>query len=145
MKKIGLSFFLGFLFLCHSSFDTYLPSRLQTETYSKEQIENFIREVYTDAAESLFFKPNSTRLKLTTDFLQRVRVVKNAQYKTTKLPSLSSVSLINDYNPSLTRETVFDPKTFNPLKYDFEMFSKSRLIIKVDDTDYAIIIEPRRY
>ncbi|MFN8275352.1 MAG: hypothetical protein U0X58_10805 [Flavobacteriaceae bacterium] len=145
MKKIGLSIFLGFLFLCHSSFDTYSPSRLQTESYSKEQIEQFIREVYADAAESLFFKPNSTRLKLTTNFLQRVYIVKDAKYKATKLPSLSSISLINDYNPGLTREAVFDPKTFNPLKYDFDMFSKSRSIIKVDDTDYAIIIEPRHY
>ena len=145
MKKIGLSIFLGFLFLCHSSFDTYAPSTLPTETYSKEQIVNFIREVYADAAESLFFKPNSTRLKLTTDFLQRVYIVKDAKYKATKLPWLSSISLVNDYNPSLAREAVFDPKTFNPLKYDFDMFSKSRLIIKVDETDYAIIIEPRHY
>lgn len=145
MRKIGWSIFLGFLFLCHSSFDTLSSASLQTQTYSKEQIEQFIREVYAGEAESLFFKPNSHRLKLTTDFLQRVHLKKDAKYQTSKLPLLSSISLVNEYNSKLKREVVFDPACFNPLKYDFDMFCKSRKIVKVDHTDYVIIIEPRHY
>lgn len=145
MRKIGLAIFGALLFVSNTSFDTYLSSKTQTSSYSKEQIENFIREVYASSAESLFFKPNTTRLKLTTDFLQRVHLLKEAKYKTSKLPLLSSFALITDYNPNLKREVVFDPNTFNPLKYDFDMFSKSRSIIVVDHTDYVIIIEPRNY
>lgn len=142
MRKIGWTILVVLLFWVNSSFDTFKPS---SQTYSKEQIENFIREVYAGFSDELFFKPNASRLKLTIDFLQRVHVVHNAQYRSTKLPLLSGISLVTDYNPNLKRETVFNPSTFNPLKYNFDMFSKSRTIVKVDQTDYAIIIDSRNY
>ncbi len=145
MKKIGLSIFLGFLFLCHSSFGTFSSTSHAVTSYTKEQIENFIREVYAGSAESLFFKPNTTRLQLTTDFLQRVHIVKDARYQATKHILLSSFALVTDYNPSLKRDVVIDPSTFNPLKYDFDWFSKSRKVICVDNSDYVIIIEARNY
>ncbi|MBS7786643.1 hypothetical protein KIH23_04985 [Flavobacterium sp. CYK-55] len=143
MKKVGCAIIGLFIFVLLASFS--VAQAPKESSYSKEQIEHFIREVYAESAEGLFFKNNSLRLKYTTDFLQRVHIVLNPKYKNSKLPLLSSIALVNDYNPNLKRELVFDPNSFNPLKYDFAMFNKSRLIVVVDQTDYAIVIEPSKY
>jgi hypothetical protein len=57
---------------------------------------------------------------------------------------LSSLQLLNKYNPELKRDDAqtFNPETFNPLKYNFYYFPKKDVIYRVDSTNYIIIIHP---
>jgi len=59
---------------------------------------------------------------------------------------LSSVMLIEKYNPDLVRENAqtFDPYTFNALKYAFDYSGQSDKIYRVDHTDYIIVIHPKQ-
>lgn len=57
-------------------------------------------------------------------------------------PNIDQVPLFNKYNNSITRDTTFDEKTFNVLKYDLNFFSKFTKIYRVNNTDWVIIIKP---
>jgi hypothetical protein len=148
MKNIIYLVLILLSFCCFSSFNvnenTSHNTLLQERAvkYSKEQINIFIREVYQDHADELFFNSNSKRLQLVTDFLNRIEFVPNSKYIKKEIPLLSSLELINKYNPSLKRDVVFDPKTFNPLKYNFTMTSKSKIIVRVDASEFVIAIQP---
>lgn len=122
--------------LCLLSFES--PN---TALYSKSQIDQFIREVFFDQAETLVFN-NPMRLDLIEDFLARVEVRHAPEYAGKKFNLLSKVALQNKYNPNLVREAIFNPETFNPLKYRLPMTSKEREVVRVDETDYLIIIQP---
>lgn len=58
---------------------------------------------------------------------------------------LSSVILLNKYNPELKRDNAqnFDPTDFNPLKYNFAFYAKTDQIYRVDNTNYIIVIHPQ--
>ncbi len=114
----------------------------QPAKYSKEQINRFIKEVYQDHAEELFFNSKSKRLDLVTDFLNRIEFVSNQKFGKKEIPLLSSLELINKYNPKLMRDLVFDAKTFNPLKYNFTMTLKTKTFVRVDGSETVIIIQP---
>lgn len=53
---------------------------------------------------------------------------------------LSEVSLFNKYNAKLKRKG-FDKDDFNPLSYNFDFYSKTTQIYRVDNTNYYIIIK----
>lgn len=59
---------------------------------------------------------------------------------------LSTVILLNKYNPELKRDNAqnFNPETFNPLKYNFAFFAKTDQIYRVDGTNYIIVIHPQQ-
>ena len=57
-------------------------------------------------------------------------------------PNIDQIPLFNKYNNSITRDTTFDEKTFNVLKYDLNFFSKFTKIYRVNNTDWVIIIKP---
>lgn len=139
------------LFFGFSSFNKINTSKNLTDyfsfhqnktTYSKEQIKAFVKEVFVDQADELVFNPKSKRLELITNFLERIHIEQGAKFTKKEIPLLSSLKLQNKYNPNLTRDLIFNPKTFNPLKYNFTMTSKTKLMVRVDATDFVIIIEP---
>lgn len=101
-----------------------------------------IIEVYGDYAEKEIFN-NENKLKNIKQILRNrvvVKLITNSNEKKA-CPKLSEVNLFNHYVPSLKRDTTFDPKTFNPLKYDFEFNSRHASMFQVDNTNYYIIIE----
>ena len=53
---------------------------------------------------------------------------------------LSEVTIFNKYNTQLSRKR-FDKDNFNPLSYNFDFFSNSTQIYRVDNTDYYIVIK----
>jgi hypothetical protein len=137
MKKTTLYLLALSTLFCLSSF------RLPNEApYTKSQIESFIREVFVDQADAMFFTGNSGRLTLIEGFLSRIEIRNSAEYAGKKFNLLSGVALQNKYNPNLIREAFFNPTTFNPLKYRLPMTSKNREVFRVDGTDYLIIIQP---
>lgn len=60
------------------------------------------------------------------------------------LLKLSEIPLFNKYNPNIKREQVFDPNTFNILKYHINFFSTKTQTIRIDNTDTVIIIKPQK-
>lgn len=139
MKKITL-FCIALLMLVLSGF-----CPVQTQNfYSDRQIESFVREVFTDQADALVLKSESSRLALITSFLNRVEVLHRPDLAGKKFKLLSAIPLQNKYNPGLLRDLVYDPATFNPLKYQFPMASKNTEAYRLDKTDYLIIIHPAK-
>ncbi len=101
----------------------------------------FINEVYGDKTqEDILNHPQ--RVKDIKNILRnRVtyrRVDNPAKFKECK--SLSEVPLFDDYVVDLDRDIVFNPETFNPLKYEFNFYSRSGEHYKVDNTNYYIFI-----
>lgn len=110
--------------------------------YTKSQIVTFVKEVYADQADALVLQNGSNRLSLIESFLSRVEIRNSPEYAGKQIRLLSGVPLQNKYNPSLTRDVVCNPATFNPLKYRLPMASKKKEIFRFDDSDYLIIIHP---
>ena len=129
------------VFVLFVSFCSFQNTNTQT-AYTREQITTFIREVFVDQADVLVLNSTSGRFELIEKFLYRFKMVNQPQYAEKKYPLLSSLPLLNKYNPNLSRDRIVNPNTFNPLKYHFPMVSKKKEIYRVDNTDYVIIIEP---
>jgi hypothetical protein len=59
-----------------------------------------------------------------------------------KYPKLLDQPLMNKFNNTLTVDTIFDPKTFNPLKYGIAFFTSQTQVFRINNTDYIMIIHP---
>lgn len=61
-----------------------------------------------------------------------------------KYPLLSSFPLMNKVNNQVTGVdyTSFDPHSFNPLTYSLPFLSDLKQVIRVDGTNYLIVIDP---
>ena len=129
------------VFVLFVSFCSFQNTNTQT-AYTREQITTFIREVFVDQADVLVLNSTSGRFELIENFLHRFIMINQPQYAEKKYPLLSSLPLLNKYNPNLSRDGIVNPNTFNPLKYHFPMVSMKKEIYRVDNTDYVIIIEP---
>lgn len=78
------------------------------------------------------------------DLLQnRVEFLKIKKSSGKDYPSISNISLFNKYNNKLQRDVLFDPLTFNVLKYDLDYFSNLIKIYRVNNTDWVILIKPQ--
>ncbi len=109
-----------------------------------QQINPKITEVYGDKTQEIF-QNDPERIALLTDLLDnRIKLVESHIVGEDKYTKLSSVALLNKYNSSLLRDSVFDPLSFNPLKYDFNISSKSTVVYRVDNTKYLIVIQPQK-
>ena len=83
------------------------------------------------------------RLKDIKDILRnRVFIYKENIKNLSKTPLLSNVPVFDIYNHKLKRP-VFKRNDFNPLLYNFNFFSKTKQIYRVDNTNYLIVIKPR--
>jgi hypothetical protein len=108
-----------------------------------QQVNGKIQEVYGDKTQELVAK-DPIRLSFLNDLLDnRINIIESELTPNDKYVKLSSVNLLNKYNPALTRDVVFDPVNFNPLKYDLNFFPKTTEIYRVDNTDYLIVIQPQ--
>ncbi len=105
-----------------------------------------LQEVYGDALTSeVLSRP--TRILSTKEILRnRVVIKKVSEPAAQKLcPLLSEVPLFDAFVSNLTRDKFFDPKTFNPLKYNFPFSRRGNQLFRVDQTDYFILIKPQHY
>lgn len=109
-----------------------------------QEINPKIKEVYGDKTQELFGN-DPDRLKIYNDLINnRITIIESPISGKEKCQKLSQMELMNRYNPSLVRDLVFDPTTFNPLKYKLNFFSStSTNVYRVDNTNYIIIIQPQ--
>ena len=102
-----------------------------------------IQEVYGDKYQEISTN-DPERIKLLSDLLEnRIKIVEVSSVGEDNYPKLSSVALLNKYNPNLTRDVAFDVNTFNPLKYNLNFFSTKTEVYRIDNTDYLLVIQPQ--
>lgn len=129
MRKLIMMLCLGFSFLKTNAQEVDL--RIQEMLGEKLQ-------------ETLANEPQ--RIKAFTELLEnRLSVVKIPVNPKEDYVKLSTVPLLNKYNPALTRDAAFDPATFNPLKYNLNFFSTKAEVYRIDNTDYIIMIKPQTF
>jgi hypothetical protein len=113
-----------------------------TNHVKAQDVNSKIQEVYGAYAQTEVFNNPSRLNEVNNIITKRVKVLEVALNSEDKYPKLSQIGLLNKYNPNLSREIVFDPNNFNPLKYNFNFSSKSTLIYRIDNTNYIVVIEP---
>jgi hypothetical protein len=101
----------------------------------------FILEVYGDYAQKYVFD-NPQRIKAIKQILRnRVKIEQIWDERMKKpCPKLSEIELNMAFNSALKRDEFFNPSTFNPLKYNFNFYSRGAAMYEVDNSNYYIII-----
>uniref|UniRef100_UPI00404AC926 hypothetical protein n=2 Tax=Flavobacterium sp. TaxID=239 RepID=UPI00404AC926 len=109
-----------------------------------QNIDSKIIEVYQNEL-NIILERDPERITFINKLLnERIKYMEDKLTSTDKYKKLSEVTLFNKYNENLTRDTVFDPQTFNPLKYKFNFYSQFTQVYRVDNSDYVIVIESQR-
>jgi len=107
------------------------------------QIEkNQLQDVYGDKLQA-YVLSQPQRLKAIKNILRnRVEVVEISNPRDQKdCKLLSEVTLFNYYVNDLKRDQLFNKSNFNPLKYNFDFYSRGSHMYRVDNTNYFIIIK----
>lgn len=115
-----------------------------TETPLTTKERAFIDEVYGDYAQKLFYS-NEQRLKYVKQILRnRVTINYYENKDLSSLKPLSQVPLVDGMNQNLRRDVSYNKNTFNPLKYNFNFFSRQEQssYYRIDNTQYLITISP---
>ncbi|MCB0400331.1 MAG: hypothetical protein KDD26_12100 [Winogradskyella sp.] len=107
---------------------------------AKERLQ--INEVYGKYAEKYVYS-NTFRLKSIKDILRNRVVIEYISKESDKkdCQKLSEIPLLNSFVSDLERDKTFDPKNFNPLKYNFTFHSRGDTMYQVDNTNYFITIK----
>jgi len=100
-----------------------------------------IIEVYRGFADKYVFD-NSNRLKEIKNILRnRVQIRK---YENKDLSSIRNLSEIAIIDPNIVMDTNIDAENLNPLKYNFNFYSRDRIkYFRIDNTQYLITILPQ--
>ncbi|HRP89666.1 MAG TPA: hypothetical protein PKX92_06460 [Edaphocola sp.] len=86
---------------------------------------------------------NQDAIIINQQFLSRVEIKQQAYQSNEGFTPMSFIPLKNKCNPNLQRdENIFDPNTFNPLKYFFNFRAGVSTTYRVDNTNYIIVIHP---
>ncbi|MBT8267317.1 MAG: hypothetical protein KJO41_03560 [Bacteroidia bacterium] len=101
-----------------------------------------LEEVYGNKLQS-YVLSQPERLKAIKNILRnRVQILEFANSKDQKQCTLlSEVSLFDYYVNDLQRDQQFNKHTFNPLKYNFDFYSRGSHLYRVDNTSYYILIK----
>ena len=112
---------------------------IKTPLNSEELL--MITEVYGDFAQQYVFD-KSEKLKSVKNILRnRVKIYEENIKDLIGLNKLSQVALFDVFNNNLKRDIIFNPNTFNPLKYDFNYNSRDKSKrYRVDNTNYVIVV-----
>ncbi len=80
-------------------------------------------------------------------FTNRMRYLEELLTENDKYPLLSSFPVMNKFNPAISaiEYSQFNPSTFIPITYNLPFFSDKTQVIRVDGTNYVIVIDPVKY
>lgn len=119
-----------------------LLAQNQKLNLSDEQVNTYLSEIYG----ADFASENPTLVDSFRKLLNnRIEFSQQVQKENEKYPLLSSFPLMNKNNPAITgfSPESFNLNSFNPLKYRFGFFEPNTLIIRIDGTDYLMIVKPQ--
>ena len=119
---------------------THYPSNIDAP-FSKSEL-NKLEEVYDQNLKNKILD-RPIRVKDIKDILRnRVYIYQENIKDLSNIGLLSELALFDIYNKKIIRP-VFDINNFNPLLYNFNIFSKLKQTYRVDNTSYLIVIKPR--
>lgn len=101
-----------------------------------------INEVYGEhAEEDILSKPQ--RLKDVKHILRnRIEIMELPGKDLSSFTNLSTVPLFNHYNKALNRDASYNASTFNPLKYQFNFYSREgSKTYRFDNSQYLVVIK----
>ena len=126
--------------LFYSFFTFALIALANVSDASAQQVNSKIQEVYGDKTQEIA-QSDPERIKLLNDLLDnRIKIIEMPVNEKEVYPKLSDMPLLNKYNSQLQRDLVFNPDTFNPLKYSLNFFSLKTEVYRVDNTAFLIVI-----
>jgi hypothetical protein len=139
MRK-NIFFLLLFSFVTSFSFGQVINK----SNYSNEFVNACIKEVFQEQSDKLVFNGKSKRLDIINNFMSRVKIVYSKKNAKEKYKELSTLRLNNKLNKDLKYDKRYNEKSFNPLKYKFNMYSQLTQIVRIDDR-HIIVISPVNY
>ena len=126
------------------------PQPISFKSNTKASLNNAelakLKEVYgADLKTEILDRP--TRILTIKEILRNRVVVREITdpNKQKPCPKLSEIPLFDAFVSTLKRDVIFNPSSFNPLKYDFRYHRPGFQLICVDNTNYFIIIKPQHY
>ena len=114
-------------------------SNLDTPLNSNET--KMLKEVYADKLDEYILSKPNRLLSVKNILRNRVAIIELPAEKLKGLKNLSEVPLFNHYNSKLKRDTTVDKNNFNPLKYEFDFYSRRASFIRIDNTNSVIHIK----
>jgi len=117
----------------------------QNERPQDHKFQDFINQVYTgEGVEQI--QPSTRRYAYMKELFENRIVYTKKDMRKLDMANytlLSQVPLFDTYNKSLMRDGIFNPRTFNPFKYQFQFYTKETQMVRVDGTEYVIVIYPQ--
>ena len=157
MKKINLFIILCFsinlVFSQNNNFSTKSSSENNSYNWIVDYPENIrlpftnleiqkLKYIYGDQLKK-YVLDKPSRVKDIKHILRNRVVIQNENVKDiSNYPLLSSVLVFNVFNNKVIAPP-FNKGSFNPLVYNFNFNSKRRLIYRVDNTNYLIVIKSK--
>lgn len=132
----------GALTLILAQVSSFSQGQTVTQQLTAEEISNRVAYVYGNDFVLNYPALVTVYGKLMTD---RIEYQTAVQDDNEKFPLLSSFSLITKNNPGITpvNPATFSLETFNPLTYDFGFFRDKTLVVRIDGTNYLMIVNPQ--
>lgn len=106
----------------------------------KNTVEDKIAEVYAGYVNNL----NADQLSWIKKELLRSEIKKESYVKDEKYPLLSSVPLLNKYNPQIAKDDFSKPLEINPIKYQISFMESSDQVFRIDGTDYVLVVKAKQ-
>ena len=104
--------------------------------------ENKLKEVFADSYQNYILNIPAHLKRYKNLLRNRVEILKlDKKIDQKECSLLSQIALFDAFNKNLKRDLVFNKNNFNPLKYNFNFFSKGNLLYRVDNTNYFILIK----
>jgi hypothetical protein len=99
-----------------------------------------ISEVYVTYVKDL----NKDQLAWINNQLFRSEIRKEPLSKDEKYPLLSSVPLVNKYNPQIMKDDFSKPLQINPIKYQINFMETKDQAFRIDGTDYILFVKGKQ-
>ena len=157
MKKINffiiLCFSINLVFSQHNNFSNKSSSENNSYNWIVDYPDNIrlpftnleiqkLKYIYGDQLKK-YVLDKPSRVKDIKHILRNRVVIQNEDVKDiSNYPLLSTVSIFDVFNNSI-KFPLFNKDNFNPLIYNFNFNSKTRLIYRVDNTNYLIVIKSK--
>lgn len=157
MKKINffiiLCFSINLVFSQHNNFSNKSSSENNSYNWIVDYPDNIrlpftnleiqkLKYIYGDQLKK-YVLDKPSRVKDIKHILRNRVVIQNEDVKDiSNYPLLSTISVFDVFNNSI-QFPLFDKENFNPLIYNFNFNSKTRLIYRVDNTNYLIVIKSK--
>ena len=157
MKKINffiiLCFSINLVFSQHNNFSSENSNENNSYNWIVDYPDNIrlpftnleiqkLKYIYCDQLKK-YVLDKPSRVKDIKHILRNRVVIQNEDVKDiSNYPLLSTVSIFDVFNNSI-QFPLFNKDNFNPLIYNFNFNSKTRLIYRVDNTNYLIVIKSK--